>query len=363
MSKEEKGIINEEHVEGGSTSESRNPNDTYQQGPSSSLATDETCSNNRQCDDEVDALEPHPVVDGGIAWLVAIGTTSAFFFAGLPLSWGVIQDTYLKNQVFSEPNLTILLTLVGSLNQGCMYIFIPATNMLYVSWGPRKLTIIGSILIFLGLMLTAEANAIWQMLLSLGVCTGLGVSIMYGVALRCLPQWFVKKRATAFGIQASCNPFAGLILPFIIIPVNNTLGHKCTVADRIGPLNMYLVSMSVSVIAVFAIWMFAYSFATLLGFIIVYGLFCGQWPVVNPSVTVSIVGMDRYPSATNFIMLLMAFDIVLPVIASIVGTSVRIGGNDAFIIYKIIGGGINGICALIAIALKFRMGRSWMAKV
>ena len=27
-------------------------------------------------------------------------------------------------------------------------------------------------------------------------------------------------------MQASCNPFAGLILPFIIVPVYNTLGHQ-----------------------------------------------------------------------------------------------------------------------------------------
>ncbi|KAI9271547.1 major facilitator superfamily domain-containing protein [Phascolomyces articulosus] len=387
-------------------------------------------------------VEGNPVVDRGYAWLVAAGAASTFFFAGIPLIW------------------------VGSIFQAGEFIFVIPCNLLYGSLGPRKLTILGSILIFMGFMLTSVATSVWQIFLSLSICAGLGVSFQYGVALRCVPQWFDKRRATAFGLQSASSPLAGLILPFIVIPVYMNLSHQwifrifafmslatsavaiaflkdqpsrmkqeaeaknfdftvlkntklClwlltgpldisaryiaftflpaygtyiglnntqiaaiaaitssmnffgrillgVLADYIGRLNMFFISMALSTLSVFTIWMFAHDFTALVGFAVTYGFFCGTWPVVNPVVTVSIVGLDKYPSATNLILLFMSLEIVLPVIASSSGAAdnIRFGDDgDLFLPHKIVGGCINGTCALLCLIIKLQMNRKLFAKV
>ncbi|KAI8142880.1 major facilitator superfamily domain-containing protein [Fennellomyces sp. T-0311] len=139
---------------------------------------------------------------------------------------GVIQDIYLKNNIFRGSDMTTQLTLVGSLLQALQCACVIISNLLYNRLGARKLTILGAIMTFLGLMVTGETTTAWQMCLSLSVCMGLGITFLSGVAVRVLPQWFEKKRSTAFGLQASSSPLAGFLLPFIIVPVYNRLGHQ-----------------------------------------------------------------------------------------------------------------------------------------
>ncbi|KAI8137506.1 major facilitator superfamily domain-containing protein [Fennellomyces sp. T-0311] len=446
-SMQNKGTTSEQQIKGDLTDSKRNEGNT--EAPTEVITEDDSKD------------DGNLIVDRGYAWLVALGATAAFFFGGLPLSWGVIQDIYLKNDIFTGRNITVQLTLVGSLLQSIQYVGVPLCNLLYREYGPRKLAILGSILIFVGQMMTGMVTSVWQMYLSLSVCTGIGVTFVYGVSIRVLPQWFVKKRSTAFGLQASCNPFAGLILPFIIAPVYDTLGHQWIfyvlaimsigintlpiaflkdqkssnippkvrnfdftilknlnmviwmvagpltisgrlitmtflpshgtfvglssthvaalaavaagmnffgrislgiVADQIGNVNTYLISMIITTVSIFGIWMVASDFTSLIGFAVVYGVFCGAYPVVSAPITVNIVGMERYPSATNFLMLLHSADLILPVVASI-RANTDITGGDPFWIYKIMAGATYGVCALLALILKLRTDNSWTAKV
>lgn len=39
-----------------------------------------------------------------------------------------------------------------------------------------------------------------------------------------LPQWFTKRRGLATGLASSGSGIGGLVLPFILTAVNNTLG-------------------------------------------------------------------------------------------------------------------------------------------
>ncbi|KAG2220060.1 hypothetical protein INT45_007304 [Circinella minor] len=127
--------------------------------------------------DDMEVIEP--IVDKGSAWFVVAGATAAFIFTGFP------------------------------------------------RLGARKLSIFGAFLMFAGFTLTGVATSIWHIYLSLSIAASMGAAILYGVSIRIIPQWFIAKRATAFGIPASSGAFAGLVFPLIITKINDTLGHHC----------------------------------------------------------------------------------------------------------------------------------------
>ncbi|KAI8139223.1 major facilitator superfamily domain-containing protein, partial [Fennellomyces sp. T-0311] len=69
---------------------------------------------------------------------------------------------------------------------------------------------------------------IWQLYLSLSICTGIGAAIVTVANFRLLVQWFTKFRSTAFGINVSLCSLVAFILPYIMVPVNNNLGPAWT---------------------------------------------------------------------------------------------------------------------------------------
>ncbi|KAI7859900.1 major facilitator superfamily domain-containing protein [Circinella umbellata] len=369
--------------------------------------------------------------------------------------------------MFAGSDKTIQLTLIGSLLQALLIVCVVLSNVLYERLGPRNLSILGTSLIFVGLLTTGEATKIWHFYLSLSITVGIGIALMYGMCLRCVPQWFIQKRATSFGIQGSVPSLFGLVLPFIIIQVNNTLGHKwifrilgfiflgagsiaigfmkdqpkkknkdtlktkrlknfdldvwknrnmiiwiivsplaisaryvvyaflplcgtylelsgtqaaATVSvmsgaefvgrialgilgDKIGHLNTNIISSFVCSIAILIIWMLANQFASLIGFSILCGFFGGAYTVLFPSVTSSIVSKEMYPSALNAMMGTNVLTIVLPLVASSLGTDNNSIGNDPFLLYKVVSGGIFALCGLLSCIIKFRMDRKIFAKI
>jgi MFS family permease len=56
----------------------------------------------------------------------------------------------------------------------------------------------------------------------------MGASCMYVTVMSVTPQWFTKHRGTALGIVASGSGVGGLIVPFIVTPLNRNLGSAWT---------------------------------------------------------------------------------------------------------------------------------------
>ena len=62
--------------------------------------------------------------------------------------------------MFAGSDKTIQLTLIGSLLQALLIVCVVLSNVLYEHLGPRNLSIIGTSLIFVGLMTTGEATKV-----------------------------------------------------------------------------------------------------------------------------------------------------------------------------------------------------------
>jgi MFS family permease len=65
-------------------------------------------------------------------------------------------------------------------------------------------------------MMTSLSTRYYQILLSQGICTSLGMSAIYVPATALLAGWFDKKRGMAYGIATSGSSLGGVILPIMI---------------------------------------------------------------------------------------------------------------------------------------------------
>ncbi|KAI8149044.1 major facilitator superfamily domain-containing protein [Fennellomyces sp. T-0311] len=171
-----------------------------------------------------DSLPPQ---DGKRAWTVAFGLYLIALSGGLPNC--IMQDYYIRNNTFaSESNVQVQLTFVGTLFQVLAFAFVFGANILFNIAGFRCVLFLGIFLTVVGLTLSSLATSIWQLYLAISVCTGLGTSCFSAMGLRILPQWFVKRRSTAFGVQACTYAITQLITPFVMVAINNALGPSWT---------------------------------------------------------------------------------------------------------------------------------------
>ncbi|KAI9258912.1 major facilitator superfamily domain-containing protein [Phascolomyces articulosus] len=407
------------------------------------------------------SLVSFPPTDGSYAWMVATGIILGTLLTGLSNCWGIMQDYYLRNKVFDSPHVISQLTMVGNLLQMFIYSFVFFGNILCPFVGVKWLLIIGTSMMSIGLVLSGMATSIWHLYLSLGVCTGIGISIHFAVALRVMAQWFVKRRNTACGIQAATVPFTSLILPFMMTPINNNLGPAWTyiilgiiffaihcsailmvkerlteqerdaekknvldfsvlkntdlviwlmvgpiqlfaqylvytflpsyatylglsdwqgativtivslmncvgrtgggvVADKIGPLNTFIIAMIIAMITVWVNWVLAKSFIALIAFAVIFGVVYGCYGPTATGVVLSIIDMKQYYSATSFRMLVFCTCIFGPMIATHVES---MNHGEPFFYCKIVTGIGYALCALLSIVLKFRKNRNLFVKI
>ena len=83
-------------------------------------------------------------------------------------------------------------------------------------YGPRQLLLIGSFLHVFGLMMASLSTQYYQVLLSQGVCSAIGVSLIFQPANSVIPCWFDKRRGVAYGIVTSGSSFGGIVFPIML---------------------------------------------------------------------------------------------------------------------------------------------------
>lgn len=80
-------------------------------------------------------------------------------------------------------------------------------------WGPRLVITVGGCLLGLGIILTSQVTAFWQMYLSLGLIAASGMSAAYVPCNATVVRWFIEKRGLAIGLTSSGASFGTFIFP------------------------------------------------------------------------------------------------------------------------------------------------------
>ncbi|KFX92084.1 hypothetical protein O988_07436 [Pseudogymnoascus sp. VKM F-3808] len=207
--------------------------------------------------------------DGGLeAWMVVAGV-------------GVFQEYYEKN-ILKEysPELLLFLQPELTLTQ------LPLIGKLFDRYGPRWLLLVGTFLHVFGLLMTSISTKYYQILLSQGVCSAIGASLVFLPPLNCVAGYFDKRRSTAFGIVATGSSFpwamrATALLIFVVLATTN-LAVKSRIPTNPSPFSVkeYLIPFK----------RIAFSLTSFGNILFSFGSFIPMAYLVSQAVS---VGMDK----------------------------------------------------------------------
>jgi MFS family permease len=101
----------------------------------------------------------------------------------------------------------------------------PIVGKFFDSHGPRPLLLVGTFLHVFGLMMASISTQYYQILLSQGVCSAIGVACIFQPGITCIVGWFDKKRGAAYGILATGSSLGGIIFPIMVTRLIRTSGY------------------------------------------------------------------------------------------------------------------------------------------
>ncbi|KAG7402911.1 MFS transporter asaE [Fusarium oxysporum f. sp. rapae] len=170
--------------------------------------------------------QPEPP-NGGVAWFVVLGTWCASFCSfGWINSVGAFQEYYENELLPNYSSSTI--SWIPSLQIFFMMAMGPIVGKIYDCYGPRYLLFGGSLLHVFGLMMASLATKYYQILLSQGVCSAIGVAAIFQAALNVIHGWFTTKTGSAFGIMATGSSLGGIVFPIMVTRLIKDVGYSWT---------------------------------------------------------------------------------------------------------------------------------------
>ncbi|KAH7075320.1 major facilitator superfamily domain-containing protein [Paraphoma chrysanthemicola] len=174
------------------------------------------------------ALPSIEAPDGGLAaWLVVFGAwCTSFCSFGWNNSIGTFQEYYQTDLLRQYSPGTI--SWIPSLQIFFMFAMGPIVGRLYDRYGPRYLIIVGSFLHVFGLMMVSISTEYYQIMLSQGVCSAIGVSLIFQPALNAIAGWFDKKRGMAYGILSTGSSIGGIVFPIMSSRLIPSVGYGWT---------------------------------------------------------------------------------------------------------------------------------------
>lgn len=141
--------------------------------------------------------------NGGLdAWLQVLGGFFVYFNTwGLIITFGVFQS-YYQNHHLSHYSPSQI-SWIGTIQSFLLVEIGIISGPLYDHGHLRLLIAAGAFFLVLGIMMTSLAEDYYSIFLSLGVCTGLGMGLVFFPGITAISTYFTTKRGLANGIAAS----------------------------------------------------------------------------------------------------------------------------------------------------------------
>ncbi|EXJ73353.1 uncharacterized protein A1O5_03113 [Cladophialophora psammophila CBS 110553] len=164
----------------------------------------------------VNPMDPSQFPEGGPkAWTVVFGAACGIFVS---FGWinciGVFQEYYEAHQLKDYSSQEI--AWIPSLEAFMMFVGGLWVGRVYDNYGPRILLLLGTFLHVFGLMMASISHKYYQFLLSQGVCSALGASMIFYPSMSCVVTWFFRRRSLALGIAATGSSIGGVIFPVMV---------------------------------------------------------------------------------------------------------------------------------------------------
>ncbi|KAJ1324241.1 MFS transporter MCT family solute carrier family 16 (monocarboxylic acid transporters) member 10 [Microdochium nivale] len=170
---------------------------------------------------------PGPAPNGGrAAWLACIcGHLVVMNTWGFINSFGVFQRYYVESLGRSPSDVSW----IGSLEVFLLFFLGIFAGRLSDAGLFKPLIMLGTFFITLGFMTTSVATQYWHLVLSQGVCMGLGAGCIFAPTLATVSSYFSGKRSLAIGIVASGSVTGGLVFPAMARQLLPMIGFAWTI--------------------------------------------------------------------------------------------------------------------------------------
>ena len=166
--------------------------------------------------------------DGGLlAWLQVVGSFVLILCTwGLTNSFGAYQTYYETGELLSQSSSNI--SWVGSIQAYILMFVGVLTGPLFDKGHFRALLLAGSFLVVFGIMMNSLSTKYYQVMLSQGVCMGIGMGFLWVPSLGICVSYFQKYRSIAITLAASGGSVGGVIFPIIIRRLIPKIGFAWT---------------------------------------------------------------------------------------------------------------------------------------
>ncbi|KAI0838429.1 MFS general substrate transporter [Hypoxylon sp. FL0890] len=173
-------------------------------------------------------FNPADFPDGGLeAWLVVAGGFCALFSTfGLVNCVGVFVSYYVEGPLSNYSASTV--SWITSTQVFMMSGLNAVMGRLFDRYGPRWLLIIGTLVYAFGMMMLSLSTQYYQIILSQGIVSAVGMSAVFNSATNSVMGWFFKKRAAALGLTVSGSSLGGVVLPIMMEHLIPKIGFAWT---------------------------------------------------------------------------------------------------------------------------------------
>ena len=238
--------------------------------------------------EDVRSLPPDDKLpDGGYGWVVAFACLTINGFTwGIVASYGVYLNYYLTNNLF-EGATDITYAFVGGTNFATALVTAPGVNWLLRRFPTRMVMFSGAVIWAIGWIAASFARKLWQLLLSQGLCIGIGLGLIWQPSSGLISQWFQKRRSMAQGLTSSGSGIIGIVYSVSTTHMIEKLGLSwslritgitsfvalvCAISlvrDRNKIVRPTIHPFDVEILKRYTVWMvLGWSFFNLLGYIV-----------------------------------------------------------------------------------------------
>ncbi|KAF7553383.1 hypothetical protein G7Z17_g3639 [Cylindrodendrum hubeiense] len=158
-------------------------------------------------------IQPGPPPDGGLqAWLQVLGCHLVVMNSwGFVNSFGVFQ-AYYTTSLGREPSD---ISWIGSLQTFLLFFIGTLAGRITDAGYFRHVFLTGAVFQLVGIYTASVATTYWQLLLSHGICIGIGNGCIFTPTLTILSTYFSTKRSIAIGIAACGSVTGGVVFPIM----------------------------------------------------------------------------------------------------------------------------------------------------
>lgn len=156
-------------------------------------------------------------------WVVVGAAFSVLFVAyGLQFSFGLFVKAISDDTGWSRTQLSLPYAVYVALYS----LLSSVTGRMTDRYGPRRVVLLGGLLLGIGWSLFGQSRSLWQTYIGLGLIAGFGMSAAWVPCNATVVRWFVRRRGLAIGIASTGGSAGNLLAPPFVAALISWLGWR-----------------------------------------------------------------------------------------------------------------------------------------